>query len=156
MCFVFLISFFLFNKFLNFNFLIEAFDIDFYSGLGFSGRYELWRQGLDLIKISPIFGNGFCTNHGLYMKYFYGNMSHNIYLHYWIELGIIGLLIFIMFTYDLIINRFRLFKETNNVIFLFQVSFFISFLIADLSSQLLYVNKYAYCIYTLSLLSITE
>lgn len=142
------------SNFINLEFLSQALDINVFSGQGFSGRYEVWEQGLQLIQRSILFGHGFCTNIGLYDRYFYGHMSHNIILHYWIELGFIGVFLFFSFLHKIFRNNWNKYINTYQLVYLFQFCFFLSFAMADLSGQLLYMNKYAYLIYILSLIDI--
>ena len=77
-------------------------------------------------------------------------MAHQILLHYAIELGAIVLFIFLRSIYTVIKQKIKLFTTTNNLFFLLQVLIFISFFLADMSAQLLYFNKYAFIIYSMT------
>ena len=145
-----ILSYFLIKQFVGIELLKSATNIDVRSGEGFSGRYELWRQGFQLWLKSPIFGHGFSTENRLFIKYYNGHMAHQILLHYAIELGAIVLFIFLRSIYTVIKQKIKLFTTTNNLFFLLQVLIFISFFLADMSAQLLYFNKYAFIIYSMT------
>ena len=128
----------------------EAISINLKTGEGFSSRFELWGQGLSLIPISPLIGFGFGSDKIMYTKYFNGGLSHNILLHYAIEMGLAGLFIFIAIIYYQLKTNYRMWKIHNHLHYLFQFCFLIGIVIADMSSQLLYFNKYAYYIFFIS------
>lgn len=131
-------------------FLKEATKIDIRTGEGFSSRYELWQQGLKLFVMSPIWGHGFTTEIALYSKYFHGQMSHQIFLRYAIDLGLLGLTGFCYFIFKIIKSTYQRYKIDKNIITLVQLSLFIGFLTADMAGNLLYFNKYAYLIFAVT------
>ncbi len=65
-------------------------------------RISLWHTGTDMIKDSPILGkgiNGFDNNWSTYNKdsgLQHYNFPHNIFLNFWIDLGLLGLIGFII------------------------------------------------------------
>jgi teichuronic acid biosynthesis protein TuaE len=62
-----------------------------------SGRTTIWISGVQLFLDSPIYGHGIHTFKPLLIDRFYmHNVSHNDYLMYLVEFGIIGLLFFVM------------------------------------------------------------
>ena len=130
--------------------IASAIDVDVSTGKGFSNRYTLWGQGIDLVIENPIMGSGFSTIEYMYNTYFFGHMSHNILIHYTVELGIIGLFIFLLMIRNMLIEKIYLYKNTNNEFYLIQLSLLIGVFIADMSSQDLYFNKYALLIFILS------
>ena len=132
----------------------SAYDINVNTGKGFSGRYELWYQGINLLMKNPITGNGFTTEQFMYRKYYAGHMSHQILLRNSIELGLINLIIFLIFIFGLLKNRFVNYKKTSNITYLIQFSILLCFFVADMSAQLLYFNKYEYIIYSMVLFNI--
>ncbi len=144
------------NNYIGKELIQSATTIDVETGQGFSGRYELWGQGLQLVAQSPIFGYGFSTENGLYVEKFDGHMAHQILLHYSIELGLVVLLIFLGSIFYLLRNRWEKYKSSHDTIYLIQLCMFSGFFIADMSSQLLYFNKYAYIIYALATLSVMK
>jgi O-antigen ligase len=131
-----------------------ATNINISTGEGFHGRFRLWYEGLELIQKSFIFGHGLSTENNLYIKYFDGGLSHNLYLHYLIELGIIGLLLFLIAIIFLFHNRYLLYRKNGIFFYRVQISVMISFLVADIGGQLLYINKYAFLIYILSTINL--
>jgi len=82
-------------------------------------RYYIWSGTINLIKHKPISGWGFgqFIFHYFYFRkreYFLQpestpitNHAHNEYLEVWAELGIIGLLMFVLFIYSVISRYFR-------------------------------------------------
>lgn len=147
--FIILIGFLFIKYFIDSELLVSATNINVETGAGFSGRYTLWNQGVQLVEMAPFLGHGFGTENGLYIKYFHGHMAHQILLHYAIELGVIILIIFLISIFYLLKDRFLLYKNSRNIIYLIQFAIFICFFIADLSDQLLYFNKYAFIIYAI-------
>jgi len=128
----------------------SATNINLDTGEGTSGRLILWEQGLKIISQSPIFGKGFATEAAIFRKQFDGHMTHQILLHYTLELGIIVLIVFLYFIIRLLRERIKFYKKTNCEIFLVQFSLLMSFLIADMTGQLLYFNKYAFIIFVMA------
>jgi O-antigen ligase len=62
-----------------------------------SGRTKIWISGVQLFLDSPIYGHGIHTFKPLLIDRFYmHNESHNDYLMYLVEFGIIGLLVFVI------------------------------------------------------------
>lgn len=151
---VILISWFIIRSFVSTDLLQSATTVNIETGEGFSGRYTLWAEGLHLVKEAPFLGYGFATENGVYKDKFNGHMAHQILLHYAIELGIIILVIFLISIFLLLKERWELFRRTDNIIYLIQFCLFIGFFISDLSDQLLYFNKYAYIIYSMSTFSV--
>lgn len=138
------------SKIVNKNVLLSAYRFSIFTGEGTSNRTALWRQGIELIKMSPILGHGFGTENNLYIKYFNGHMSHEIFLHYWIELGIFGIVLFLYLLARFYYEKVKILKIEYNVFVNIQIAAFTSFLIADLAGQLLYFNKYAYIIISIT------
>ena len=149
-----LVVFFIFSDFFNETLFTSAVDINVNTGKGFSGRYQLWQNGLELILQNPILGNGFTTEKFLYENYFDGHMSHQILLRNTIELGLINLTLFLIFIFGVLINRLKKYKKTHNLTYLIQFSILICFFVADMSAQLLYFGKYEYIIYSMVLFNI--
>ena len=135
---------------INNPFIDSALKVDISTGEGFSNRYTLWSEGIDLIEKNPITGSGFTTVEYMYDTYFFGRLSHNILIHYTIELGIIGLFLFLFMISKMLKDKIYLYQSTNNEFYLLQISLLISVLIADMSSQDLYFNKYALLIFILT------
>lgn len=152
--FFYLIGFFVLwfsiTYFVNSELLDSATNVNLQTGEGLSGRYTLWEQGINILEKAPILGHGFCTEHMLYVKYFNGHMSHQIFIHYAIELGLINLFIFVISMFIILINRLRIYRERIKLTYIIQFSIILTFFIADMTGQLLYFNKYAYIIFAIA------
>lgn len=86
-------------------------DLDQYS----AGRTLIWRYGLLLFMDSPIYGHGQNTFVPLMKeRYRIGGNSHNDYLLYMVEYGIIGLVIFVMIYLKVFQHVWHHFKTTRN------------------------------------------
>lgn len=151
-----LFGLYLFYFIIDQSLLQTATNVDVKTGQGFSGRFELWANGIDLALKRPILGSGFTTEMQLFKKYYNGHMSHQVLLRYSIELGLINLAVFLSFVFLLLINRLIKFRKSLNMVYLIQFAILLCFFIADMSAQLLYFNKYAYIIYALTLYNVTE
>jgi len=80
-----------------------------------SGRTLLWARGLKLFLRSPIYGHGQNSFIPLMKKNFriWGN-SHNDYLLYLVDFGLVGLVIFLMIFFSLYREVIELLKSTTN------------------------------------------
>jgi len=86
-------------------------DLDQYS----SGRTLVWRAGLLLFLDSPIYGHGQNTFMPLVRKrYGISGNSHNDYLLYMVEYGIIGLVVFLMIYYKVFKHVWQHLKTTRD------------------------------------------
>jgi hypothetical protein len=66
------------------------------TGDGFAGRFDLWRAGLDIIAAAPLLGHGFGSEITQYLISFpIPRISHIALLSTWIELGIVGVFLFV-------------------------------------------------------------
>ena len=74
-----------------------------------SGRTELWKDGLEMIKKSPLLGFGFHADR-IFMD---GQHMHNAFLHALIQTGIIGTLPFIAAFSGIWVLLFRFHKAQN-------------------------------------------
>jgi putative inorganic carbon (HCO3(-)) transporter len=66
-------------------------------------RFTVWQVGVNMIKDSPIFGKGIKGYGDNWHKYNYDttlqeshNYPHNIFLDFWVETGLLGLLSFVL------------------------------------------------------------
>ncbi len=80
-----------------------------------SGRLTLWSEGIKLFYKSPIFGHGQATFIPLMKKNFHiwGN-SHNDYLLYLVQYGVIGLGLFLMVLWSLFRESWAVAKSAAN------------------------------------------
>ncbi|MFQ5900784.1 MAG: O-antigen ligase family protein [Thermodesulfobacteriota bacterium] len=69
-------------------------------------RVRYWKSTIEIIKLHPVRGSGFWTFYHIYPKYkdraLKGSVqffSHNDYLQFWSEIGVIGLMIFLAIVY---------------------------------------------------------
>lgn len=126
----------------KFSFLLNsASRINISTGEGFAGRYELWSFSLNTIRNHLFLGLGFGQEAFLFEKVFGSGMSHNSFLSVLIELGVFGLLLFINPLIYLLRNLQRRFKQLRDEKSLIAYSFFIGFLIFNLSQSELYWYK---------------
>ncbi len=98
-------------------------------------RFELWDKGVYLFKQSPILGVGFARyndvawnydvvpltgNSGIFSLYTSGSSifndtnAHNSYLHFLAEIGIVGLILFLLFWVLCLVITIRAYRQTNN------------------------------------------
>ncbi|MGI6657058.1 MAG: O-antigen ligase family protein [Desulfobulbus sp.] len=80
-----------------------------------SGRTELWRNGFQLFLESPLYGHGQATFTPLMKKKFpiWGN-SHNDYLLYLVQYGIIGLIVFVAIFFVLFRESWRMSRMSHD------------------------------------------
>ena len=94
-----------------------------------SGRLNIWRHALELYKLNPLFGAGL-SSFGFLHGYEFGidKGAHNSFMQYLVELGIFGLILFIL-TIVFCILKFSTFTKYKGiayaiiVFFLFQATF---------------------------------
>lgn len=80
-----------------------------------SGRLTLWSEGIKLFYERPIFGHGQATFIPLMKKNFriWGN-SHNDYLLYLVQYGVIGFVLFVMVLLSLFRESMHIANSTSN------------------------------------------
>ena len=93
--------------------------LPFYGERSANSRMELWASGWKAIKTSPVFGlglNGYLEN---YQKFQTNktldthNFPHNIFLNFWVETGLLGLISFISIV---ILGIYKAFKKTGVIL----------------------------------------
>lgn len=112
------------DGFIN-NFLMRTFNKD----VTFTGRSYVWAIALNYIQMKPIWGYGFEGFFGDYIVYFPNEVtvishSHNGLLQILIDLGIVGLTMFICIVYRTL-KKVLEYREYNKVAFLPILSMFI-------------------------------
>ncbi|MCG9544449.1 O-antigen ligase family protein [Vibrio sp. Isolate33] len=127
-------------------YILGAFDIDFSTGEGTSSRTFLWKQALELVDIYPIFGHGMTSEIYTYKKYFQGQMSHSIVFRYWIELGAVGLCLFLFSYAQFFTSKIYKFLRTGSNLYLQQAICMTGFFVADIFGQIQYFDKLHYMI----------
>lgn len=85
-------------------------------------RTETWKKTIPAIKERPFFGYGTGTFEYAYRKHydgdFYTKYAHNILLKTWVELGLFGLLSFVLFVIGIFLNLRRENNDLHNFIFI--------------------------------------
>jgi tetratricopeptide (TPR) repeat protein len=83
-------------------------------------RFHIWESTWEIIKGAPIIGRGFWTFNAIYPMYknilFEGvehSFSHNDYLQFWAELGIAGLLVFLLLLFLYFRSGLRAVRNRN-------------------------------------------
>jgi len=82
------------------------------------GRLEMWRGSVNGILIKPIFGYGVGSMPDVYKEYG-GRLNkqisqpHQQYLFWWVEFGLVGLLIMLGFFFTLIKDSFKIEQEAQ-------------------------------------------
>lgn len=81
-----------------------------------SGRMQMWRETIDLVKDKPVFGTGISTFMRSFQKYHNGipTYAHNCYLQMAAEMGIPGLICFLWIIGKLFWSGFRLIFNFNH------------------------------------------
>ncbi|MFQ5585808.1 MAG: tetratricopeptide repeat protein [Thermodesulfobacteriota bacterium] len=84
-------------------------------------RLHIWESTWEIIKGAPLLGRGFWTFHSIYPMYknrlFEGvdhPFSHNDYLQFWAELGIVGLLVFLLLLFFYFRSGLRVLRTSNS------------------------------------------
>jgi O-antigen ligase len=74
-----------------------------------SWRLELWRRSVSLIQKSPFLGKGFGSHFSFYLAY--GNVvrtsPHNLYLTIGLQIGLIGLVLYLVFALGVYFSLLR-------------------------------------------------
>lgn len=123
--------------------IATAFDIDLKTGKGFSSRYDLWSNALNLVKQSPLWGHGYGQEVRLFILTFGRGMSHNAYFSILVELGLFGLLVLLWQISNYYYAAIRLFRKNRpNVGSYLIIAFMTSICIDSLSGSGLYGSKY--------------
>ena len=100
-----------FGHFLTHRFMLAlnyAHDVN--SDFGVEGRKWLWAYALKSISESPLFGTGIGT---FYQKIADVGNYHNLWLQFFAQLGIIGLILFLFWIIIIIIRSFLLTKKLD-------------------------------------------
>jgi len=111
-------------------------------------RINLWKESIDIIKDFPLFGAGLNTYTRvgrLYVESGGGYYPHNSYLQMAAEIGILGLLAFLWFLFNVFELGVGLFKKTKDCLLLGLLAALIVFL----TQSLFDVNIYALQLATL-------
>lgn len=114
----FLISDYFNQSFNQFTLAARMADVSSIESIG-TGRDMLWRAGWQMYLDKPLFGWGLDMFHWLFPQYRYasapdlGQFAHNDYLQILIELGPIGLVLFLSFIIFLCIENWSLYENAG-------------------------------------------
>lgn len=92
--------------------------LPFYGEKSSSARLSLWKTGADMVKDSPVFGKGLLGFSNNWYEYNRDEnldhypAPHNIFLNFWIDTGLLGLISFLMIS---IISFVKAIKNRNSV-----------------------------------------
>lgn len=102
-----------------------------------SGRMGIYSSTLELVKSAPLIGNGLSS-----VEYKIGIKTHNIYLQLWAELGLIGLVTYLLAMVVTLRNSIKLYfditKEEYKKFILVSIYIQIIFLLYGLTGNVLY------------------
>lgn len=98
-----------------------SYMIPFFEHIPYENRSEVWRSAVAAGYNQPFFGNGFgnmelvlhkaAHRWGLPVQYYYVDSSHNIFLDWWVQGGIVGFAVLVTLVYF----SFEKFLTTDNV-----------------------------------------
>jgi putative inorganic carbon (HCO3(-)) transporter len=83
---------------------------------GDADRFQCWKVALAMIKENPFLGKGlgtFMANFSLYTRSLFIQYAHNCYLQMWTEIGIFGLLSFLLFVGSILYKGVRVFRDSS-------------------------------------------
>ncbi len=128
----------------------------------FQSRLMIWQSALKILSEHPILGigPGLFQNYYLeYQKYFPPYLEwaspqpHNLFLAFWLQAGILGLIGFGWLIFSLIRNNFQLWRKTKQPLVLALAAVFIYFLIHGLADTPFWKNDLALIFFSLTALS---
>lgn len=86
----------------------SAFDIGD-TTLELTGRKELWEKAMNYFKEQPLFGIGFDN-----FRQAEGRITHSMFLRILAEEGLVGMVIFVIFTITLLLKSHKLYRQSNS------------------------------------------
>jgi O-antigen ligase len=129
----------------------DGMDLNDYS----SGRFEIWKEHIDYFYRRPILGLGFNGSYNLLEKNAVSHISHNTYLFYLVDYGILGLLIFLIFIMSMLKGSTEGLRKSNDIFGIALLSGFLSGLMGYMLS-IFFVNIFGlwsliliYCAFSL-------
>jgi len=84
---------------------------------GDAGRFVMWQGTWRIIKENPFLGKGLGTFMEYFPRYIHGlgiQYAHNCYLQMWAEIGIFGLLSFVLFVGSILLRGIRVFRAKRD------------------------------------------
>ena len=103
---------------------IEPFLKARFSGLTTgAGRFEIWSKALYLFLDDPYLGHGtFSFRNAMYEEFSMARFAHNTYIEILIEMGIVGLFVFLFCCLSFLTLSFKMARKCDSCRFLFPVS----------------------------------
>lgn len=102
------------------------------------GRFEVWNNALDLFELRPMLGHGIFTfRYVSDINFDVAKFAHNTYLEIMVETGAVGLILFFVFCFSVLLQSFLLFVQRSECRFLFPLTVAVFFSMLSLS---LYIN----------------
>jgi O-antigen ligase len=92
----------------------DATSVNVSTGEGFSHRFDRWGMALQGIQTQPIIGHGFGQELPYLMLIGSEGRAHDAYLAVWLELGLGGLLIFLIVIFQFVRAGFTLFRDIGS------------------------------------------
>jgi O-antigen ligase len=91
----------------------DAASVNVSTGEGFSHRFDRWGMAIQGIKTQPIIGHGFGQELPYLMLIGSEGRAHDAYLAVWLELGLGGLLLFLIAILQFFLAGFDLFRNVK-------------------------------------------
>jgi len=130
----------------------------------FASRMMIWESSLKMITDSPIFGIGagnFQTTYLAYQKYFPPYLEwavpqpHNLFLAFWLESGLIGLVGFAMVTYSLLrLSANAIKKEQDHNLAFLLLAIFLYIVLHGLADTTYWKNDLSFLFWIFAFLAI--
>jgi O-antigen ligase len=92
----------------------DAVSVNVSTGEGFSHRFDRWGMAIQGIQTQPIIGHGFGQELTYLMLIGSEGRAHDAYLAVWLELGLGGLLVFLIAIFQFVRAGFVLFKNSGS------------------------------------------
>ena len=92
----------------------DATSVNVSTGEGFSHRFDRWGMAFQGIQTQPIIGHGFGQELQYLMLIGSEGRAHDAYLAVWLELGLGGLLIFLIVIFQFVRAGFTLFRDIGS------------------------------------------
>ncbi len=100
-------------------------------------RIDMWEETVEMLNDNFIFGSGIIGYQEVMKNYHKNNYfdiflyPHNLFLNFWVEIGLLGLIIFIIIFFKFFKNCYN-YRQSNNYYFIILILSFISLIIHGL------------------------
>lgn len=86
--------------------LLKRYDLYEITSSGGAGRLDIWFNGIEIWKKKPVLGHGIGTFGEMHLvSAGIWKVAHNVYLQILVELGLVGIILFIITIWRLLYNR---------------------------------------------------